>query len=62
MPSKKLVNKKQKDLGMACHTPPLKNVNQQGNAITHLWPIHPTFFNGIGPTLGNGISPCFLAF
>jgi len=38
--SKKNSQKNEKDLGMACHTPPFKkNKETRGNAITHLIPI-----------------------
>ena len=49
--SKKFTLKSKKDLGMACHTPPLKRVKKQGEML-----------NGMGPRLGNGISPCFFTF
>jgi len=42
MHSKKLANKKQKkmDLGMACHTPPIKEVKEQGEIpLPSLGPI-----------------------
>ena len=49
MRSKKLTNKKQKispknkkDLGMACHIPPLKKAKKQGEMpLPSLGPIHP---------------------
>ena len=52
---------------MACHTPPLKKVKKQGETpfITQPW-SHPIknveFRDGMGPRLGNGISPCFFTF
>jgi len=45
---------------MACHTPPLKKQRSRGDAINRPW-SHPipslnsTFYNGMGPRLGNGI-------
>jgi len=57
--SKKFSLKNKKDLGMACHTPPLKKVKKQGEMpLPSLGPIpslNSTFFNGMGPRLGNGI-------
>jgi len=70
MRSKKLTNKKQKislknikDLGMACHIPPLKKAKKQGEIpLPSVGPIPSHFFNGMGLRLGNGIFPCFFAF
>jgi len=70
MRSKMLANKKQKfspnnkkDLGITCHIPPLKKAKKQGEMpLPSFGPIpslNSTFFNGMGPRLGNGISPCF---
>ena len=43
---------------MAYHTPPLKKVKKQGNAITQPRSdgMGPRLGNGMGPRLGNGIS------
>jgi len=62
--SKKFSPKIKRDLGMACHTLPLrKSEETRGNAITQprSHPI-PKFFHGMGPRLGNSISPCFFTF
>jgi len=49
---------------MACHTPPLKKVRKQGEMpLPSLGPIplkNVEFRDGMGPRLGNGITPCFL--
>ena len=55
-----------KDLGMACHTPPLKKAKEtRGNAITQPQ-SHPfknvEFRDGKGLKLDDGSSPCFFAF
>ena len=64
--SKKISPKHKKNLGMACHTPPLKKVKKQGEMpLPSASPIplkNVEFRDGMGPRLGNGISPCFFAF
>jgi len=64
--SKKFSPINRKDLGMAYHTLPLKKVKKQGEMpLPSLCPIpslNSTFFNGMGPRLGNGISICFFTF
>jgi len=50
--SQKFFLKNKKDLGMACHIPPLKKAKKKGVE----------FRDGMGPRLGNGISLCFFAF
>ena len=53
---------------MACHTPPLKKVKEQGKVpLPSLGPItlilkNVEFRDGMGLRRGNGISPCFLTF
>ena len=48
---------------MACHTPPLKNAKEMPlPSFVPILSLNSAFFNGMGPRLGNGISPCFLAF
>jgi len=62
----KIFSEKQKDLGMACHIPPLRKAKKQGEmSLPSLGPIplkNVEFWDGTGPRLGNGISPCFFAF
>ena len=64
--SKKFSPKNRKDLGMACHTLPLKKVKKQGEMpLPSLSPIplkNVEFRDGMGPRLGNCISPCFFTF
>jgi len=47
------------------YSTPQKSKETKGNAITQPW-SHPIknveFRDGMGPRLGNGISPCFFAF
>ena len=49
---------------MVYHTPPLKKAKKQGEMpLPNLGPIPlKKFRDGMGLRLGNGISPCFLAF
>jgi len=51
---------------MAYHIPPLKKAKKQGEMpLASLSPIqlkNVEFRDGMGPRLGNGISPCFFAF
>jgi len=51
---------------MACHTPPLKKANKQGEMpLPSLGSIplkNVEFRDGMGPRLGNGISSCLFAF
>ena len=49
---------------MACHTPPLKKSKEmREDAIAQLSHIPlQKFMDGMGPRLGNGISPCFFPF
>ena len=64
--SKKFSPKNQKDLGMASYSTPQKSKETRGNAITqprsHPIKKNVEFRDGMGPRLGNGISPCFFAF
>jgi len=58
--SKKFSPKNKKDLGMACHTPPLTKVKKQGEMpLPSCGPIPLKKWDGMGPRLG---SPCFLTF
>ena len=60
--SKKISPKNKKDLGMACHISPLKKAKKQGEmplpSLSHIPSLNS---NGMGPRLGNGISPRFFA-
>ena len=64
--SKKISPKNRKDFGMACHIPPLKKAKKQVEMpLPSLGPIplkNLEFRDGMGPRLGNGISPCFFVF
>ena len=57
--------KNKKDIGKACHTTLLCE-ETRGNAITqpqsHPIKKNVEFRDGMGPRLGNGISPCVFAF
>jgi len=59
----KIFSKNKKDSGMACRIPPLKKAKKQGEIpLPSLGPIPLKKWDGMGPRLGNGISPCFFAF
>jgi len=64
--SKKFSPENKKDVWMACHIPPLRKAKKQGEMpLPSLSPIpikNVEFRDGMGPRLGNGISPCFFAF